>query len=609
VTRHVGRTGAAATKWRLEFSDARISALFPCEIKRRRLGTRFANWVFAGTPTYGDQQLRAESAAALHEKGDFDEDCDSLYLGLAHGRSLGGAGDSLPARRRSLIGRSAELLAVQKPFAMSNGVWEMVRIGSWLRRSSGPALSILLFLSYANLAHAQEPPVVPPTAPAKEELTPAPAKIEITPMAADDEIVERLQSVLEATEWFENPRVRVQDGVVFLSGTADTEELKKWAGDLARNTQDVVAVANRIEVAQASTWDFSLAWSGVANLWRETKAALPFIVLGILILALSVLMGLAASRVSRPLFGRQIRTKLLLNVATRGVGILVFLMGAYIVLRVSGMTQLALSIIGGTGLVGLAVGIAFREITENFLASIFLSMHRPFETGDFIEVGGVSGFVQQLNIRTTIVMTLEGILVQIPNASVYKNNLRNFTTNANRREEISVGIPYGDSLDEAQEIARQVLITHPAVLKDPEPMVLADSFLPTHINLRIYYWINGKEHSVLKVKSSIIRLLKNEFQCKKLLLYPVGFPPPPPQPHSPEQDLDGNLLSPPSPVPVSEVADGKVTTKAELGLQSEASVIKEQARQAETLKLQENLLKKKPPEEAANDRQRFEAKV
>jgi hypothetical protein len=115
VTRHVGRTGAAATKWRLEFSDARISALFACEIKRRRLGTRFANWVFAGTPNYGDQQLRAESAAALHEKGDFDEDCDSLYLGLAHGRSLGGAGDSLSAGRRSLVARSAKRIAVCKP--------------------------------------------------------------------------------------------------------------------------------------------------------------------------------------------------------------------------------------------------------------------------------------------------------------------------------------------------------------------------------------------------------------------------------------------------------------------------------------------------------------
>ena len=82
--------------------------------------------------------------------------------------------------------------------------------------------------------------------------------------------------------------------------------------------------------------------------------------------------------------------------------------------------------VGGTGLIGLAVGIAFRDITENFLASILLSMQRPFETGDMVEITGVTGLVQQRNVRTTILMTLDGNLVQVPNASVCKNSFRNF---------------------------------------------------------------------------------------------------------------------------------------------------------------------------------------
>src|SRR5690606_22705702 len=117
-----------------------------------------------------------------------------------------------------------------------------------------------------------------------------------------------------------------------------------------------------------------------------------------------------------------------------------------IILRVFGLTQLAMTVVGGTGLIGLALGIAFRDITENFLASIFLSMHRPFETGDLVEITGETGYVQQLNVRTTILMTLDGNLVQIPTASVYKNNLRNFTTNANRRVDFAVGICYDDSI-------------------------------------------------------------------------------------------------------------------------------------------------------------------
>ncbi|MBA3579783.1 MAG: BON domain-containing protein, partial [Gemmatimonadaceae bacterium] len=106
-------------------------------------------------------------------------------------------------------------------------------------------------------AAATEPQNQP--SPDDGDLSPAPTKVEVQPVAQDDEIRRRIQSVLEATGWFVDPRVQVRDGVVFLSGRAETEEIRKWAGDLARNTQDVAAVANRIELSQPSAWDFSRA--------------------------------------------------------------------------------------------------------------------------------------------------------------------------------------------------------------------------------------------------------------------------------------------------------------------------------------------------------------
>jgi hypothetical protein len=75
------------------------------------------------------------------------------------------------------------------------------------------------------------------TVPAKEELSSAPAKVEVSPVARDEEIIKRLQSILRATNWFTDPQVRVEEGVVFLHGQVESEELKNWAGDLARNTQ------------------------------------------------------------------------------------------------------------------------------------------------------------------------------------------------------------------------------------------------------------------------------------------------------------------------------------------------------------------------------------
>ena len=435
-----------------------------------------------------------------------------------------------------------------------------------------------------------------PAASVKEDLATAPVNVDVKPVAEDDEIRKRLQSVLEATNWFIDPQVEVKEGVVFLNGRVDSAELKKWAGDLARNTQDVVAVVNRMEVLERSMWDLRPAWSGLFLLWREFIGSIPFFVFGLLILALAVGGGILTTRATRSFLIQRIPPKLLRNVIARGAGVLVFLFGAYIVLRVSGLTQLALTIVGGTGLIGLAVGIAFRDITENFLASIFLSMQRPFQTGDLVEINGLTGYVQQLNIRTTILMSLDGTFLQIPNATVYKSNLRNFTTNSNRREDFIIGIGYDDSINDAQEIARQVLADHPAVLNDPEPLVLADNLGKSTINLRVYFWLNGSEHSWLKVRSSVIRLVKLAFQKYGIsmpdeareIVFPQGVP----VTVLEEKMAEESRAVPGKHLPTGAPEDAKetVSTKAEAGLYSEAAIIEQQARKVQPMKEEENLL-------------------
>ncbi|MFZ1539304.1 MAG: mechanosensitive ion channel family protein [Chromatiaceae bacterium] len=448
---------------------------------------------------------------------------------------------------------------------------------------------------------AQEPVAkgdAPPNliAPTEAELSPAAAQVDVKPVAQDEEIRKRLQTVLDATDWFTDPQVRVQEGVVFLSGQVASDELRKWAGDLARNTQDVVAVANRMEVPQPSAWDFRQASSGISALWRDFIRATPFLLFGLLILALSVGTALLATRGVRALLRHRIRTKLLQNAIARAAGGLVVLSGVYLILRVFGLTQLALTLVGGTGLIGLVLGIAFRDITENFLSSIFLSIQRPFETGDLVEIAGVTGYVQQLNMRTTLLMTLDGNLTQIPNATVYKSILSNFTTNANRREDFVVGIGYGVAINAAQEIARQVLADHPAVLKDPEPSVLADSLGSATVNLRVYFWLNGREHSWLKVRSSVIRLVKGALQSRGVLMPDAAREVVCPQGTlvtSPaQQPTDAPGAAPGQQLPAASRHDERegASTKAEAGLYSEAIIIEEQAREARPLKEGENLL-------------------
>ncbi len=462
----------------------------------------------------------------------------------------------------------------------------------WVRGSLLAVLWCVLALS----VQGQEPPAkstdpLKKKAPDKEELSVAPAKVDVVPVAHDREIRKRLQSVLVATGWFVEPTVKVEEGVVFLGGQTQTEDLKKWAGDLASKTQDVVAVANSIEVIEPSIWDFGPAWSGLLGLWRDFVHSLPFLMFALLILLLAAGAGVMATRLARRLLRSRIQAKLLRSVVAYAIGFFVLLVGVYIVLRVSGLTQLALTVVGGTGLVGLAVGIAFRDITENFLASVFLSVQRPFASGDLVEIAGITGFIQQLNMRTTVMITVNGNIVQIPNATVYKSTLRNFTTNPNRREDFVVGIGYDDAISEAQDVALKVLLDHPAILRDPEPWVLADSFGTATINLRVYFWINGHTHSVIKVRSSVIRLVKLAFQKQGIsmpdeareVVFPQGIP---------VTMIEAKPHHEPEPS-VPDASDA-ASTQAEGGLASEAGVIEEQARQAQPMKEQDDLLKDPP---------------
>ncbi|MFZ5783478.1 MAG: mechanosensitive ion channel domain-containing protein [Pseudomonadota bacterium] len=437
-------------------------------------------------------------------------------------------------------------------------------------------------------AFAQGVPETPAT-----DVPTAPAQVEVRRNVGDEEIRSRLRQIMETTGWYAGVEITVTNGVVVLHGRAESAELRKWAGDLARNTEGVVAVANRMQIAEPDIWNFATARQGLGELRHDVLRSLPFLLVGLLILAVALGASWLTLRAGRSVLRDRIRSRLIRGVFAWGLAVVVFVAGLYVVLRVSGLTQLALTVVGGTGLVGLALGIAFRDITENFLASIFLSVRPPFEMGDLVEIGADTGYVQQLNVRATVLMTLDGTIVQIPNATVYKGTVRNFTTNSNRREHFVVGIGYDAPIDRAQEIAREVLDCHPAVLSDPEPMVLVDNLGKATIDLKIHFWLDGRRHSWVKVRSSVIRLVKRAFQEQGISMpdeaREIVFPE-----RVPVVMVDPVTEQPPREPPgrrpaLVDEAD-PASTKAEAGLASEADMLSGQARGARVLGKSENLL-------------------
>lgn len=425
--------------------------------------------------------------------------------------------------------------------------------------------------------------------------TPSPPKeIAVQPTAPDEQIAMRLRNILQATEWFEQPQVRVKEGIVFLQGATTREEHRVWAGNLARNTQSVVAVVNRIILTRPPLFDWSPALEELHALVEKMVQAAPFIGFGLIVLLLSWFASRFTSYYTRRLLRHRIGNNLLREVTTKTCSILVFLLGLYLVLRVSGLTRLAVTILGGTGVAGLIIGIAFRDIMENFLASILLSMQQPFHIGDAIEVAGHKGLVQQVTMRGTVLMDFEGNHIQIPNATIYKAVIRNYTANPKRRSDFIIGIGYEEAITQVQEVARQVLISHSAVLDDPEPLVLVENLGAATVNLRLYFWFDGVVHDERKVRSALIRLVKRAFQQAGIsmpddareVVFPAGVPIRMLEQQRPA-DLDGQ--APPTPPNVAAEA-AAASTLAEGNLRNEEAHLQEQAQASRLPEGGENLL-------------------
>lgn len=373
---------------------------------------------------------------------------------------------------------------------------------------------MLLLLTYSLGLLAQD--VVPSSADnqvekPKSNWTDTQQQIEISQTVSDQAIEKRFASILSVSKRIEEPQVKVTEGVLVLSGWTDDEADKLWVEEAANRTEGVIAVVNNIEVRLGEQWDLDPAVSEAVGLYDRFIRALPKLTIALIVLMVTWFLAKIIVAVATRILSHKIHNPFVLRMSSRVFAIPVVVIGLYLVLQLTGLTNLAVTVIGGTGLLGLVIGIAFKDIAENFLASILISIQRPFKIGDYILVDGHQGVVQSVTTRGTVIMTLEGNHIHIPNAIIYKNTIVNVTANPNCRKTFIVGIGYGDNISNAQAIALQVLQNHQAVLNEPEPQVLVDNLGASTVNLKVYFWVNGQDYSATKVKSAVIRLIKKAF--------------------------------------------------------------------------------------------------
>lgn len=165
-------------------------------------------------------------------------------------------------------------------------------------------------------------------------------------------------------------------------------------------------------------------------------------------------------------------------------------------------------LIAGLGFGSVAIGFAFKDILQNWLAGLLLLLRQPFRTGDQIVVGDHEGTVERIETRACLLKTYDGRLVIIPNSDVYSSATIVNTAFELRRSEYSVGIGYGDRIDMARSAILAAIVKISGIESTPEPEVLVDDLSASWVSLKVRWWTQSRRADVIHVRAAVIEAIK-----------------------------------------------------------------------------------------------------
>jgi len=258
--------------------------------------------------------------------------------------------------------------------------------------------------------------------------------------------------------------------------------------------------------------------------WVESGITLlPNIVVAFFIAIAFGIIAKVIGNVAGKIMRRTFESRQIASLLTSIIKSVVLIAGIFIALDFVGLKGTVTSLLAGAGIVGLAIGFAFQDMTENFIAGVAMGIRKPFEIGDVIEAEGVFGNVKEINLRNTLVETFYGQLEVIPNKILFRNILTNYSYLGNRRIEVPVGISYADDIEEAAKVITDAMNEKDYVIKKEETAVYAESFGDSSINLLLWFWIRYPgEPGFMVVRHDAISTVKTVLEENDILIpFPI----------------------------------------------------------------------------------------
>ena len=158
---------------------------------------------------------------------------------------------------------------------------------------------------------------------------------------------------------------------------------------------------------------------------------------------------------------------------------------------------------------GLAVGLALKDSLSNFSAGVMLIIFKPFKLGDFVNAGGSSGVVEEIQIFNTIMRTGDNQEIIIPNSHIYGGSITNVSARETRRIDLVIGIGYDDNIGKAKQLLEGIIAGNPLILSEPEPTIMVLDLGESCIDLAVRPWVKTADY--WGVRAELLQTIKETF--------------------------------------------------------------------------------------------------
>ena len=250
---------------------------------------------------------------------------------------------------------------------------------------------------------------------------------------------------------------------------------------------------------------------GNATIWFKTN--LPIIIFRILafvgiILGFQVIAAFIRGLINKATSSSKFdSSQLLQNFLGSIVHKTIMLLGIIIAL-----SQLGIEIgplLAGMGVMGFVVGFALQDSLSNFASGLMILIYRPFDVDDFVDVAGISGKVDQMNLVSTTILTFDRKRMIIPNTKIWGDIITNISAENIRRVDLVFGIGYEDSIAQAEQVLQSIIDADERILKDPEPTIKVNALGESSVDFIVRPWVNSQDY--WGVYWDITRLVKERF--------------------------------------------------------------------------------------------------